>query len=189
MTLTPVLLNRILMGLIVFSIGIIGASFYFGSTFLREQAIRTDHAKIDGELVSEEITRLQSLRTYFENNQDTVRRAADVVAESQQYSYQNQVIDDINTYAGRNGITILSFDFPVAAPNAPTTTPAPAGLKRSAITINVQGPVPYDRFMLFVKSIEQNLTKMQITSISLAPDPDNRSLLTDSSINIEVYLR
>lgn len=177
------------MGLIVFSIGIIGVSFYFGNMFLRDQAVRTGQARIDGELVSEEITRLQSLRTYFDNNKNTVRRAADVVAESQQYSYQNQVIDDINTYAGRNGITILSFDFPVAALNNPAVAVAPGGLKRSAITINVQGPVPYDTFMLFVKSIEQNLTKMQITSIALAPDPESRTLLSDSSISIEVYLR
>lgn len=168
---------------------LIGVGFYHGGKQLQTQATKTNHAKIDSELVQDEINRLKQLRATLANNEARIQRTKEVVAQSQQYTYQNQVVADLNEYAKRTGVTILGFDFPTpAAQGAPSASPTPAGLKKITININIGGPVPYENFMKFLKSIEQNLTKMQITNISLIPDK-NPSNLTDSSIGLEVFIR
>lgn len=189
-SLTPVLASRILMGVLFLAVILVGTGFYFANKQLQAQATKTNHSKIDSELVEDEINRLKILRTYLSANQSKLQRASEVVAESQLYSYQNQVIDDINTYAQRTGLTILAFDFPPTPTKLPAGAPAlPAGLKKITLNVSVNGPIPYSNFMRFVRSIEQNLTKLQVTSLTLTPDEQNRNNLTDSSIGLEVYIR
>lgn len=184
-----IVVSWVLIGILVLLTAVISVIFYFASIKLNEQTIATSHAKIDNELEETEIIKLKSLQTYLNQNKSTVERAADVVSESQSYTYQNQGISDLNTFANRTGVSIMAIDFPT-----PKQTPAKgevviSGVKKIPMVVRLDGPVDFVRVLQFIKQIEQNLTKMQITSVALTPDTEKPNLLASPTLNIEVFVR
>src|SRR3990167_7596336 len=48
---------------------------------------------------TQDLANLQALKTKLAEDADTVERTKSIVADSQHYAYQDQIIKDINTYA------------------------------------------------------------------------------------------
>ncbi len=208
--------------LIVGIIPLIGASAFVVYTLfgtLEQKSKEASHAAIDSEVGTQNIDHLQDLATELSKNKDVATRAASIVADSRQYRYQDQIVNDINTYAKAAGVTILGFDFSETAGSGssesgsgstpsdssaatgssttgqtattPQSTQAPAaasGLKTVNASIQLDSPIPLTNFLIFLKYIEQNVTKMQITGVTLTP-ADNPSLISNPTINITVYTR
>lgn len=146
-----------------------------------------DHAKIDATISVDELRKAQNLQVYLETHKADVEKAATVVAETKTYQYQNQIVEDVNRYAAVAGVTVLGFNFP-----AQGTTAAPAGktsIKTLQATVTLQNPVPYTNYLRFLKLIEQNLTKMQITDISITPDTKIVGQINNPTIGLQVYVR
>lgn len=179
--------------LLLLAVGI-GFGFTYAVSVLKQQALATNHAKIDNELAESEIAKLKTLSSYLENNQETVKRASEVVAESRAYTYQNQVIADLNSYASRSDVRIVGIDFPdVSKQNQRQQTKNSgatiAGVKRIPVVVRMDQSVRYSNLIRLVKLIEQNLTKIQITSVTMAPDPKAPGSMTSPTINIEVFIQ
>lgn len=185
----PAAVMWVLIGLLVLIVAAIGGIFYLAGQKLAEQSKAANHAKIDYELEEANITKLKSLQAYLNKNKATVDRAAEVVSESQSYTYQNQGIADLNSFASRTGVSITSIEFPDTKQQATPDKLPINGVKRVPVVVNLDGPVDYSRVLKFIKSIEQNLTKMQITSVSLIPDAANTASLSGPAIDIEVFVR
>ncbi len=62
-------------------------------------------------------------------------------------------------------------------------------LKSTTVNITLDNPVNYRNLLQFIHYIEQNLTKMQISSISLSGATESSSQVTTDSLTIEVYIR
>lgn len=147
---------------------------------------------------TQDLANLQSLKTQLAEDADTVERTKSIVADSQYYAYQDQIIKDINTYANRAGVTITGYTFNTAATGAASqaaaSTPAAAGaqtvagLKSVSVSVAIKSPVKYNSIMNFIHAIEQNLTKMQLAGVSLTKDPQSDNV-TANSLNLEVYTR
>lgn len=191
-----VLLGRIFMGVIVALLVGIGFGFVQITTMLDQQVTETDHIRIDRELANLEIDKLKKLQTELEKQQDVVKRASEIVATADAYQYQDQIVSDIGSYARQNGLTISGFDFSVAAgatpaPAAGSTSPVapkPGGTKTSA-TITLKSPLPYKNFIKFISQLETNLTKIQITTITLNPDAKDPQLIINPVVGIEVFIK
>ena len=142
---------------------------------------------------TKEVAQLKKLKGELENDKVAVARAQKIVADSTHYQYQNQIIDDISAYAKTAGVTITGFSFggddestSQASPTA--ASPTIAGLNSTQASISIKSPVSYKAIMDFVYSIESNLTKMQLTGISLSKNTnDNRVIV--NPISIKVYTR
>lgn len=180
-------LQWLLFATIVVILAATGASIYFLSGVLHAKWVETDHAKIDAELIESDLSRLRSLEAELNANADTVTRAKQIVGDTREYQYQNQIIEDINDYARQTDVVILGIDFPPIGEEGTASTEA--GLNYISANISLQTPVSYTNFMRFLKLIEQNLTKMQVTSIAMSPSEDNRALIDNPSIGLEVYVR
>lgn len=173
----------------VVMVGNVIGIFLLAQHIMGQKALATDHARIDAELAQEELVRLQQLKTNLAEDKTTIDKTARIVAESQQYEYQDQVVNDINTYAKKYGIDILSFDFGAKPGIAPNSTTGGSTQQKSIVQVQLNDGIPYDSFLKFLKSIEENITKMQLTGIALQPNPNNPSLVQGSIIEIEVFLR
>ncbi len=214
-SLNAVILERLL---IIGIIPLIGVSiFVIHSLFgvLEQKSKEASHANIDSEVGAENINDLKKLEEKLAQNQDVARRAAAIVADSKQYRYQDQIVNDINTYAAAAGVTILGFDFnensegtntegnatstegtsstgnstaTQQAPPSNTSATAAPGLKTVNASIQLDSPIPLTDFLIFLKYIEQNVTKMQITGVTLTPAEDP-NLISNPTINITVYTR
>jgi hypothetical protein len=184
--LTAVTLERILFASMVGMVLIAAFGFSALDGFLRQNARDTNHAQIDADIGRDTIDQLRFLDTYIQNNQDTIKRAASIIADSKQYSYQNQIVADINTYASRAGVTVTGYSF--VSPQQKSSRVV-AGLKTIDATITLSSPIPYPNFLRFLKAIEQNLTKMQVTGISISPDTGNGRSVSNPTIGLEVYIK
>ena len=106
-------------------------------------------------------------------------------------------------YAQKAGITISGYTFGAAAGAVTAPTPAPAAAdgsgaaipatpaaapKSITASINVKSPTSYAKLMSFVHLVEQNLTKMQLSGISMTKE-ETAGQVTVSALNLEVYIR
>ncbi|MDX2776563.1 hypothetical protein PV379_04325 [Streptomyces caniscabiei] len=184
--------------LVLIAAMLIGAFvFFYGQ--LRDAATSTNHTVVDAAASQNNIATLDKIEDFLKENSQVVERARSIVADSQSYQYQDQIITDLNDFAGRNGVTITNVDFTGTTPPATTTSPsatAPApsqpttsGIKSTSATITIKTPVNYDNLLRFLESIERNLTKMQISKVSLSRGSAEGNDIVSDALTIEVYIR
>lgn len=183
---TPVKLRFILTAVMVLLVAAGVGVFMFGykkiNTFAKEAQDTASKAQASNNSLQE----LMTMKDNLAKNADAVNRAAQLVAESKSYQYQDQIINDINKYAAEAGIGITNITFadaktttvPTAAPAPNGTTggtagasapaAAPTGVKSMTATVTIKNPVNYDNMLTFVHLIEQSLFRMQISQIGLS---------------------
>ncbi len=171
-------------------------AFSFVSNELKKVAVDVSHKTVDANASQNNLQIAQKIEKDLEEKSEVVERAQSIVADSQSYQYQNQIITDLNDYANRAGITITNIDFSAATPQgaaaatpaAPLTTPVPSGVNSSSVSATLKNPVDYNSLLRFIYSIEQNLTKMQISKVGLSKDSASDGVTSDV-FTIEVYIR
>ncbi|MEO5950506.1 MAG: hypothetical protein ABIQ04_03595 [Candidatus Saccharimonadales bacterium] len=183
---------RLLLSILMFvTMSIIIAVVFFGNSQLKEYAAQVSQVTSDADASRNSLQTLQKVKQELDSQKDIVDRAASIVADSKGYQYQDQIIKDLNGYAAASGITITDFSFTTAAttPSAatPAGAPAPAGVKSTSASITLKTPINYVSLLQFIHSIEQNLTKMQISRISLSKGEKNDEIRTDG-LEIQVYI-
>lgn len=175
---------------LIIAIGV--AIFSLAESQLQKFATEVNHATVDSKASENNLQALQKIERELASQQQTVLDAGKVAANSQSYQYQNQIINDLNRYAKRANITLTNIDFSsesTSAGNASSKTPAagaPAGLKPATISVTIDSPTNYQNLIRFLRSLEQNLTKMQVSSISLSKSEGG---IASDVLNIQVYVR
>ncbi len=149
----------------------------------------------------QQLNQLKLMEKGLANKQEAIKKAAAIVASKESYQYQNQVVNDLNSYAGRNSVRLSKIDFAPAAtagegaatdPNAAATSSAIGGLTPTKVTVSLASPLKYENFMNFIYEIEKNLTKMQINKLEfslLDEDSAPKGSLAGTSVELEVYIK
>jgi hypothetical protein len=182
---TAQLIHWSLYGLIVILVGGIGYGVYFTHQKLSQYVAEVDHLKIDSEINQQGIENAQKLRKALDENRDSVARAEAIVADTKYYEYQDQIVKDIGSYAAASNITVLGFDFSAA----PSKNSSIKGIKTMVATISLQSPVQYANYLRFLKLVERNLTKMQVTQMDIANDLKTPGTISSPVLTLEVYVR
>ncbi len=187
-------LSRLLMVAIAVMIGAAGASYYFSSKLLRQNVSQTNSIKAQAAVASDNISRLKLLASELSAKRDAAARASQIVSETKLYQYQDQIVKDINAFAAAAGVRVLGYDFSnpqnKAAPGAqPQSAVVIKGVKTINAVITLDKPVQFDSFLKFLKAIENNLTKMQITGVNMIPDPNNPSEINNPTVGLQIYVR
>jgi len=188
---------RLLLSVSLFVITLIGgAGFYFISRTLRSMALDISHTTVDATASRDNVQILQKIQQQLVDDKEVIARANSIVADSQSYQYQDQIVNDLNDYAKKAGIAITNLDFGAttttpagnAATLPATATPAPAGVNSKSVTVTLKNPVDYTSLLHFIRSIEQNLTKMQISKIGISKGNSGNQVSSDI-LTIQVYVR
>ncbi len=185
----------LIIGVIIFVIGYRQITLYSHETQEKAKEAQASNSKV---------TQLISTENQLQENAAIVSKASQLVAESKYYAYQDQIIQDINTYATRAGITLDNITFNEAAAGTSTatstsstqaTTALPAGITTTTATVAFKGAVNYYSLLRFVHYLEQSLFRMSILGINISKATDPAVLAADPSaiicepINIEVYIK
>lgn len=183
--LTSKIVSQLLIACIVLLVIGAATGSWLMQSALSSQVTAADHAKIDADLSQTELQRSKTLAAYLETNKAAVEKAKSIVADTKTYQYQNQIVNDIESFASKAGVTVLGYSFPISTAAAkPDTT----GMKSVSAIITFKSPMQYNNYLRFIKYIEQNITKMQITDLALAPDPNNGNNIEGTSLTLKVYL-
>lgn len=200
--LTAVSLRLILSVTLFVIAGLIIAAVWLSTSKLKEYATQVNQISSEATASQDSVQTLQKTKQELDAQKDIVAKAASIVADSQGYKYQDQIIKDLNAYASASGLTITNFSFastaatpaapaaPAASGGAAATTPAatvPSGVKSTSASITLKAPINYVNLLQFIHSIEQNLTKMQISRVSLTKGATPSEVNTDT-LEIQVYI-
>lgn len=211
LTATATRLRLTLIVAIVLVVAIVVGVVVYGVKFLNAYADEVHEQVVATSTSTASLENIRLLSQRLEANQPAVERAQQIVAESQEYQYQDTIIQDIESFADRADIEVVSYDFaaadaaapaptaatppptaaePSATPDAAAVAPpaSPSTLTSQVVTVSLATPVNYRNFLNFLNYIEQNLTKMQVAKVDLARG-ENASSITTNSLEIEVYVR
>ena len=164
----------------------LGFGVYFLHSQLSAYAVTVDHLKTDSELNQQSLENAQKLRRALQVNADSVEGAAEIVADTKYYEYQDQIVKDISSYATATGITVLGFDFSTSTTAKTTNVP---GLNTVVVSISLRSPVQYSSYLRFLKLIERNLTKMQVTQLDISNDLKTAGTISSPVITVEAFVR
>ena len=196
--LSPTKLRIVLIATIVLLIASSGAGFWFFRSQMVSYAEQVNKAAVEATVSENDVRTLQTLKTKLAEDTVAITRAKNIVASSQFYQYQDQAINELSRYAKAAGVTISAYGFDGdqsaagAAPAAGTAAvpaTAPAGIKTTSVVVTVKSPLNYQALLRFIHSIELNLTRMQLTGISVTLSPENPNMVSVNPLTVEIYTR
>ncbi|TWP08724.1 hypothetical protein EUA76_00330 [TM7 phylum sp. oral taxon 350] len=171
------------------AIVIIGAfvGAYYLNGFLIQK--KDEVSKVENDVVANEssIGLAQALEQYIKNNRKDIDLVKKVVSDTKEYQYQDDIINDIVTYAAQTGLKLLSVTFPTSASSSSSKDKS-APVKTMQAVIEIDKEFSYDKYINFIYKIEQNISKMKILQISIDLGKEAGSI-TGSSIKLEVYVK
>lgn len=186
---TPVMLvHYLLYVLIVLLLAGVGAGGFLLHRSLASYVTTVDHLKIDSEVNDQALINSQHLKKVLAQNQDNINRAAAIVADTKYYQYQDQIVQDITSYATAANLTVLGFNFASPTASTPTKQTVP-GVKTTTAVVSLASPIPYTSYLKFLKLVERNLTKMQVVQLDITGDAKIPGDVNSQSVTIEVYTR
>lgn len=203
---TPAKLRIILSATFVLILIAGAAIFYLAYTQLSKTAAETGEQVASARDSQTMLQKLKNLRQELDSKQGIINKVDQITADSQNYAYQDRLINDLTIYAARANMEISNISFsapgggaaatPAATPAAaPAATPGaegsaasqPAGLKKATVDITLANPVDYKNLLNFLHYIEQNLMKLKISKVTLTK-AEGDSVTTDI-LNLEVSIR
>lgn len=172
-------LNAIII-ILVISASIVG--FCFVKNQLNEIAgtISSDSQKTATSKSDKVIT---SLISDVSKNKAVIEEVASITIPTQ--DYRSQVVQSISNIAANTGISISNFNFD--QPVSGTTSITNVELK--SITVTLNNPINFTNLMNFVKTMENNLPKMQLNGINITRDPSSEGFVKVDPLIVEVYTR
>lgn len=210
-TLSATSMRHILSASLVLIIIAMAGGFYIAYSSLGSYAQYVAETQLEAGSSEANLSYLQSLQKQLDDHRETMKKATNIVAESESYKYQNQVIEELTRHANIAGIQINSFNFssgeaagssaqpapatdspaepaPTTEPEQPeATTASPSSVTSTTVMVDVSENMPYANLMHFLHLIEENLTRMQITELSLTPGLSGT--VSTNTLNIEVYIK
>ena len=191
---TPAVTMRIVfaLSLVIILVGM-GAIVYFGYTMLQGTAEEVSKIQTEAKAVDAKVQNLARLEKEMEKYKDSVAKARQLVAETQQYQYQNQIISDLTTYANQSGVGIEGFTFASGSAGSKSSSGSSgansgAGPKSMKVSVRLGEKTDYMALLRFMHLIEQNLTRMQIASVSMSK-AEGAGQVNTQTLDVEVYVR
>ena len=179
-----------------------GGVVYFGYTMLQGTAEEGSKIQTEAKAVDAKVQNLARLEKEMEKYKDSVAKAQQLVAETQQYQYQNQIINDLTAYANKSGVGIAGFTFTsgsvgaksnsgssgTSGTNNSSGSNSAVGPKSMKVSVRLNEKTDYMALLRFMHLIEQNLTRMQIASVSMSKTEGTGQVNTQT-LEVEVYVR
>lgn len=213
-SITPIKLRAIL-SLCLVVLSIVGVVlFMVGYNKLKTFSASVQTVAADAQASQSSVQDLTITKQFLAQNQNSVDRASQLVAESQSYVYQDQIINDINTYANESGLGITNIAFtspttaavgaapapaaaqaatPIGATGTTATSASPAGVKSMTASVTIKNPTNYLSMLNFIHLIEQSLFRMQISQVGISASTDTSNSasnqITSDILTIEVFVR
>ena len=191
---TPAVTMRIVfaLSLVLILVGM-GGIVYFGYTMLQGTAEEVSKIQTEAKAVDAKVQNLARLEKEMEKYKDSVAKARQLVAETQQYQYQNQIINDLTTYANQSGVGIEGFTFASGSAGSKSSSGSSgansgAGPKSMKVSVRLNEKTDYMALLRFMHLIEQNLTRMQIASVSMSK-AEGAGQVSTQTLDVEVYVR
>lgn len=192
---TPRRMNHVLKIAIVLLVVGVAGGIYFADKQLKSIASDTARLRAQVEIGNKQLSTYQATKQKVDSLSYVQELAGKVLPEEQE---QSLTVAEISQFALRARLTVEDITFVDTTKTTTTKTKStdkkakstiPKGVSVIPMSIKFQDGSRYDYLLEFLKSVEDNRRKMQVTNISLTPDADNRSLLKTVTVELNLYVR
>ncbi len=192
---TPRRMNHVLKITILLLVIVVAGGIYFADKQLKSIASDTARLRAQVEIGDKQLTTYQATKQKVDSLSYVQELAGKVLPEQQE---QSLTVAEISQFALRARLTVEDITFVDTTKTNTTKTKStdkkakstiPKGVSVIPMSIKFQDGSRYDYLLEFLKSIEDNRRKMQVTNISLTPDVDNRALLKSVTVELNLYVR
>ncbi|MFZ2125331.1 MAG: hypothetical protein WA087_01025 [Candidatus Saccharimonadales bacterium] len=175
-------MRSILMFLLATLIIISAAGFYFAQDWLDNMADDVSNSSSSANPSDSNAQALSSIKTEIAKNKSAADKANSLVSTNA--NYKAQMAKDINKYASQTGVSIKSIN--VNQP--PTASDISNDIQTGYATVVFNNPVSIQNLLLFIKCIETNSPKMQISEIDITAQKSSSSVIV-KPITIRGYFK
>jgi len=192
---SPRRMNQFLKIAILLMVLVIAGGIYLADKQLKSVAEDTARLRAQVEIGEKKLGTYQSTKEKVDSLNYVQELAAKVLPEEQE---QSLTVAEISQFALRARLAVEDITFVEAGKTVTkksktddkkTKSTIPKGVTVTPISVKFQDGSRYDYLLEFLKSVEENRRKMQITNISLTPDEDNRALLKTVTVELNLYVR
>lgn len=120
--------------LAICGLGIVG--YFVLSGYINDYALEVSTKRTEAEVGENRLKEYSNLEIALKQYTTERERASQVVAEKQQYKYQDEVVRAISDLAGRNGIAISSIEFNVKPTKSSSSSSRSSASSSSSATSN-----------------------------------------------------
>lgn len=172
--------------------GLTIGGLYFANSKLTNVATSTSRLKAQVELGNKQIAAYEKTQKKVSALDYVDELAAKVLPADEE---QSLVVAELSEFALRSRLSVDQITFASTSAKTPKSTSkttksaVPKGVLVVPINIKFQAGAKYEYLLDFLKSLENNRRKMQVTNISLTPDLTDRTKLSQVSIDINLYAR
>ena len=176
-------LNIVLIG------GIIGV-YLFATKFVKQKSSEVAVVKADIESNELAINSYKDLEKSLGKSAELEAIAKEVLPQDKN---QSVALNELEEFAKNAGISIKQVTFltPTGKKTTGPTLTSPSSLKGVAVlSVSVKGDkMQYSQLLEFLRQIESNRRRMQVTSISLGPSSTQLGQLERADFTIDLYLK
>lgn len=192
---TPKRATIVLAAILVIVIAAGAGAFYLGDKMLQERSAEISKEKAELEAVKAAIA-------VFENSKEKVAKygyvndlAGKILPESKS---QSESVAELTQFATNSGMKIQTLTFgagdaKVSDPNLSQTTKAEGltGVRvlNASIAFAGEPPISYTNFLGFLNQIESNQRKMEVTTLTITPNPDDPQNIASATVTVNIFLR
>jgi Tfp pilus assembly protein PilO len=181
---TPSKLNLLLKVGLGLTIVCAGLGLYMADSRLAHVAKETSRLKAEVEVQQKQLTIYEATRTKIEDL-SYVDDLADKVLPSTQD--QSLVVAEVSQFAVRSNLSVAQISFTEQPSTAKKPASAPGGVTVTPLTVQLKAGARYDDLLNFLKQVEQNRRKMQVSDINLSPDAKDRTKLSQVTVVLNLY--
>ena len=188
---TPRKMNLILKVVMLVLIIATGVGLYFANKKLTSTATETSRLKAQVEIGQKQIKTYEATKAKVDSLDYVEELAAKVLPQEQE---QSLTVAELSQFALRSRLGVAEITFTDSTTKSKssktkTKTPIPKGVTVIPLTIKFKPGSKYDNLLEFLKAVEENRRKMQVTNISLTPDEVDRSSFQNVTVDINLYVR
>ncbi len=192
---TPRRMRYILLACVLVIIVGTGVIVYAANRKLTDVAVKTSKLSAEIEVSKKKIQAYGATQSQIESLDYVESLAAKVLPENQE---QSVVVAELSNFALRSKLTLGGIDFvdPVsttansngAKTKTKTKTVLPKGVIVVPIVVTFKD-ANYSSLLDFLRTIETTQRKAQVSSINLTPDTENRAVLSEVAVAINLYVK
>ncbi len=188
---TPLRLNQILKGLVVIILIATAGVLYLGNKKMVSVAQQTSRLRAQADINDKQIDTYQSTKNKVDALGYVNDLANKVLPADEE---QSVIVAEVSQFATRSDLLISQITFVDPKTGAASNTPKsvlaiPKGVQVIPITVDFQPGSTYKNILEFLRSVEGNQRKMQVTNVSLTPDEKDRQNLSHVSISLNLYAK
>lgn len=192
---TPKRATLVLGGVLIIVVAIGVGAFYLGDKMLQERSRQ----------ISDEKAQLEAVKTELKIFEDSKEKVAKYGFVNELYGkilpeskFQSEVVAELTKFATANGISIqaLTFTGGDAAASDPNlsqteTVEGLSGVRvlNASIQFVTEPPISYSSFLNFLKQVETNQRKMQVTTLTITPSPEDSNYISSATISVNIFLK